>query len=104
MVVSDWGGCRDSEEAIKNGLDIEMGSFTNGMTADNSQGYNTYFLADPFEQLVREGKVSMDVLNDKAARVLRLIFRTSMNPHKGFGAMASEAHISAARRWHRGGR
>ena len=97
-VISDWGGCHDTWEAATGGLDIEMGSFTNGMTADNSQGYNTYFLADPFEQLVREGKVSMDVLNDKAARVLRLIFRTAMNPHKTRGKLCTDDHYDACRR------
>ena len=96
-VISDWGGTHDTWEAATGGLDIEMGSFTNGMTADKSQGYNTYFLADPFEQLVRDGKVQMDVLNDKAARVLRLIFRTAMNPHKTRGKLCTDDHYQACR-------
>lgn len=94
-VISDWGGTHDTWEAATGGLDIEMGSFTNGMTADKSQGYNTYFLADPFEKLIKEGKVSMDVLNDKAARVLRTIFRTSMNPRKVIGKQCSPDHYDA---------
>ena len=74
-----------------------MGSFTNGMTADKSQGYNTYFLADPFEKLVREGKIPEAVLNDKAARVLRTIFRTAMNPNKVRGKLCTDDHYDVCR-------
>ena len=94
-VISDWGGCHDTWEAATGGLDIEMGSFTNGMTADKSLGYNTYFLADPFEKLIQEGKVPMSVLDDKASRVLRTIFRTAMNPRKVIGKMCSDDHYAA---------
>lgn len=38
----------------------------------------------------------MEVVNDKAARVLRLIFRTAMNRQKPFGSMTNEAHEQAA--------
>lgn len=40
----------------------------------------------------------MEVVEEKAARVLRLIFRTSMNRNKGFGAMANENHEETAYR------
>lgn len=94
-VVSDWGGVTDTWQAALGGMDLEMGSFTNGKTEDNSLGYNTYNLADPFESLINEGKIPMEVLNDKAARVLRTIFRTSMNPNKVVGSQCSEAHYDA---------
>ena len=97
-VISDWGGCHDTWEAATGGLDIEMGSYTNGMTADNSQGYNTYYLADPFESLVKQGKISEEVLNDKAARVLRTIFRTAMNPNKVLGKLCTDDHYEACRK------
>ena len=97
-VISDWGGCHDTWEAATGGLDIEMGSFTNGMTADNSLVYNTYFLADPFESLVKQGKISEEVLNDKAARVLRTIFRTAMNPNKVRGKLCTDDHYDVCRR------
>ncbi len=96
-VVSDWGGTHDTWQAAMNGLDIEMGTDTNGKTEDKSQGYNTYKLADPFEKLIHEGKIPMSVLNEKAARVLRTIFRTSMNPNKVIGFQCSEAHYDVCR-------
>ena len=39
----------------------------------------------------------MDVLNDKAARVLRLIFRTAMNTHKTRGKLCTDDHYQACR-------
>ncbi|MDD7097239.1 MAG: glycoside hydrolase family 3 N-terminal domain-containing protein, partial [Prevotella sp.] len=97
-VISDWGGTHNTWEAATGGLDIEMGTDTNGKTEDRSLGYNTYRLADAFEALLREGKISMDVLDDKASRVLRTIFRTSMNPKKVIGSQCSEAHYDACSR------
>ena len=38
----------------------------------------------------------MEVVNDKAGRVLRLIFRTSMNRKKPFGSMTSPEHYQVA--------
>ena len=97
-VISDWGGTMQTDEAIRNGLDLEFGTWTDGLTDGTSNAYNVYHLAMPYLQKIQRGEVGTEELDDKVRHVLRLIFRTSMNPHKGFGAMASEAHIAAARR------
>lgn len=97
-VVSDWGGVTDTWQAATGGMDIEMGSYTNGKTLESQFGYNDYFLGDAFESLIKEGKIPMSVLNDKAARVLRTIFRTSMNPNKVIGSQCSEAHYTACKK------
>lgn len=97
-VVSDWGGTHDTWEAATCGLDIEMGTDTDGKTQDKGTAYNRYRLADPFEQLVAEGKLPMELLDEKASRVLRLIFRTSMNPRKAIGSQCSEAHYETCAR------
>jgi beta-glucosidase len=96
-VISDWGGVHDTKEAALNGLDIEMGSFTNGLTSESAFTYNDYFLANPYLKMLKEGTVPMSTVDDKAARVLRLIFRTSMNRNKPWGSFASEEHHTAAR-------
>ncbi len=96
-VVSDWGGTHDTWQAATGGLDIEMGTGTDGKTTDKGLGYNTYYLADPFEEMVLDGRIPMSILNDKAARVLRTIFRTSMNPAKAIGSMCSEEHYTVCR-------
>ena len=59
--------------------------------------YDDYYMARPLEQLVGEGKIPMSVLDEKAGRVLRLIFRTAMNPKKVIGNQCSEAHYEACR-------
>lgn len=96
-LVSDWGGTTNTWEAANGGLDIEMGTYTDGKLKESEFGYNDYYLADPFEKLINEGKVPMSVLDDKAARVLRTIFRTAMNPDKVIGSQCSEAHYQACR-------
>lgn len=96
-LISDWGGTTNTLEAATGGLDIEMGTYTDGKIKESKFGYNDYYLADPFEKLIKEGKVSMDILNDKAARVLRTIFRTAMNPNKAFGSQCSKEHYATCR-------
>ena len=96
-LVSDWGGTTNTQEAVFGGLDIEMGTFTDGTLRESEFGYDDYYLAKPFEQLINDGKVPMSVLDDKVARVLRLMFRTGMNPQKVIGSMCSEAHYEACR-------
>jgi beta-glucosidase len=94
-LISDWGGINDTWQAAIGGSDIEMGSYTDGFTKDAEFGYKDYFLADKFESLIKQGKVPMSVLDEKASRVLRTIFRTSMNPKKVIGKQCSEDHYNA---------
>ena len=96
-VISDWGGTHDTEEAIHNGLDLEFGTWTNGLTQGYTNAYDSYYLAQPYLKKIREGEVGTEELDDKARRVLRLIFRTAMNTNKPYGSLVSEAHIEAAR-------
>ena len=80
-----------------NGLDIEMGSYTNGLTSESVFTYNDYYLANPYLQMLKDGKVPMSTIDDKASRILRLIFRTAMNRQKPYGSVATEEHYAAAR-------
>ena len=97
-LVSDWGGTTDTWQAVTGGLDIEMGTFTDGKLKESEFTYDDYHLAKPFEQLLKEGKVPMSVLDEKVSRVLRVIFRTAMNTHKVIGNQCSEAHYEACRK------
>ena len=97
-LVSDWGGTTDTWQAVTGGLDIEMGTFTDGKLKESEFTYDDYHLAKPFEQLLKEGKVPMSVLDEKVSRVLRVIFRTAMNPNKVIGNQCSEAHYEACRK------
>ena len=97
-VISDWGGCHDTDQAITNGLDLEFGTWTDGLTMGATNGYDAYYLADPYLERLRDGRASEDVLNEKARRVLRLNFRTAMRKDKPNGSLCSPEHYDAARR------
>lgn len=96
-VVSDWGAVSDTEQAIHNGLDMEFGSWTNGLSEGASNAYDSYYLARPYYNLIKSGKVGTTELDDKVRRILRLAFHTTMNTHKPLGNIASEEHINSAK-------
>ena len=98
VTVSDWGGTHDTEQAIKNGLDMEFGTWTNGLTAGASNAYDNYYMAFPYLKMIKEGKVGTKELDDKVRRVLRLIYRTEMNRNRPWGSMNTDEHYEAARR------
>lgn len=97
VVVSDWGGAHDLDQAVKNGLDMEFGTWTDGLTMGATNAYDNYFLSQPYLKAIREGKYSTKELDDKVRRVLRLFFRTTMNRQRPHGFMCSDAHYAAAR-------
>ena len=98
VVVSDWGGTHDTEEAVDNGLDLEFGSWTNGLSEGASNAYDNYYMANPYKRLVARGRYGTRELDEKVRRVLRLMFRTSMNRRRPYGFLCSENHYDAARR------
>ncbi len=94
-VISDWGGTTDTWQAATGGLDIEMGSFTDGKIKESEYTYDDYYMARPMEKLIKEGKLDVSYLDDKVRRVLRTMFRTCMNPDKAIGKQCSEDHYEA---------
>lgn len=98
VVVSDWGGVHNTDESITNGLDMEFGSWTNGLSNGTSNAYDNYYLALPYLQRIQDGKVGTKELDEKVRRILRLAFRTTMDVNRPFGALLSPEHYEAARR------
>ena len=98
VVVSDWGGCHDTDEAVRNGLDMEFGTWTDGLTMGATNAYDNYYLAAAYKQAIKAGKYTTRELDEKVRRVLRLFFRTTMNRHRGYGFLCSESHYAAARK------
>lgn len=97
VVVSDWGGVHSTDEAVLHGVDMEFGSWTNGLNWGKSNAYDSYYMADPYMTGIIEGKYSIEGLNDKVRRVLRTFYRTSMIPNRGYGSLCSDEHYEAAR-------
>ena len=96
VVISDWGGCHDTEEAVTNGLDLEFGTWTDGLTMGATNAYDNYYLATPYKRLIQQGKYGTKEIDEKVRRVLRLFYRTTMNRRKPYGFLCSESHYAAA--------
>ena len=98
VVISDWGGCHDTDEAVTNGLDLEFGTWTDGLTMGRTNAYDSYHMAEAYKQAIKAGKFTTKELDEKVRRVLRLFYRTTMNKNKPYGFLCSEAHYDAARK------
>lgn len=96
VVVTDWGGAHDTREAALYGLDLEMGSYTNGLTSESAFTTDDYYLANPYIAMLEKGEVPMSGLDDKVRRLLRLNFLTAANRHKPYGSLASPEHYAVA--------
>jgi len=95
VVISDWGGVNDTKQAIHNGLDMEFGSWTNGLSWGTSNAYDNYFLAKPYSTMIARGEVGTKELDEKVSRILRLSFLTTMNKNRPFGSFGTEEHAKA---------
>ena len=96
VVISDWGGCHDTDEAVRNGLDLEFGTWTDGLTMGKTNAYDAYYLAAAYKKAIQQGKYTTKELDEKVRRVLRLFYRTTMKRNKSVGFLCSESHYDAA--------
>lgn len=97
-VIADWGGTHNTVQAAKNGLDIEMGTWTDGMRWNKTNAYDEYYLAVPFLNMLKSGELSEDLVNEKVRRILRLMFRTNMNTNRPWGSFGTEEHMLAGQK------
>jgi beta-glucosidase len=98
VVISDWGGCHDTDQAVHYGLDLEYGTWTDGLQSGPSNAYDRYHLAQPYLEGIKSGKYGTDELDDKVRRILRLQFRTNLAEGRGHGRFVCPEHSAAARR------
>ncbi|ANW95497.1 glycosyl hydrolase [Wenyingzhuangia fucanilytica] len=63
LLMTDWDCDINTYDAAMNGLDIEMGT--------RAPSYDEYFLANPFLEQLKSGKIPVSVLDDKVRRILR---------------------------------
>ena len=95
VVVSDWAGTHDTNQAINNGLDIEMGTPSN-KNISKRYPYKNNFLGVSFLEKINTGKVKEELLNDKVKRILRLMYRTTLNKKRPLGSINNKAHSTTA--------
>ncbi|MDR0574902.1 MAG: glycoside hydrolase family 3 C-terminal domain-containing protein [Tannerella sp.] len=98
VVVSDWGGVNNTEQAAYNGLDMEFGTWTDGLTENASNAYDNYYLSKPFLKLLKSGEIPVEIVNNKVRNILRLTFRTTMSANRPRGTFGSPEHGTAALR------
>lgn len=88
VFISDWYGAHDTEQSVYNGLDIEMGT---------EHPYDEYFLANPFLKMAQTSEKAAEILDEKARRILRLMFRIGkFDPNRKRGSYNTEFNQSAA--------
>jgi len=97
-VVADWGGVNNTKEAIFKGMDLEFGTWTDGLSKGHSNAYDSYYLAQPYLKLIKSGEVGTKELDDKVRRVLRLSFLTTMAKDRPLGSFGTEEHALAGRK------
>lgn len=90
VVLSDFGGVHDTREAIFNGLDLEYG------TKLGKGGFDQYYLANPYMNLINQGVVGTKELDQKVRNILRMMFRTTLSAKLPWGMMASSNHFQVA--------
>lgn len=69
IVISDWGACHSTDQAMEAGLDIEM-----SVTDD----FDSYYYADSLYQKVMDGIIDEALVDEKVERILRLMERIHM--------------------------
>ena len=95
VVISDLAGTHSTNEAIYNGLDIEMGT-PSDKNISKRYPYQNNFLSKPFLEKIINGEVDERILNSKVRRILRLMFRTSLNKKRTFGRINNAEHYKKA--------
>lgn len=98
VMLTDWGSAHNTNEAALNGLDLEMGTWTNGLTWGISSAYDKYFLAKPFLEKNKVRELPESLLDEKIRRILRLCFRTNMDRQRPFGRKLTEEHTDIAQK------
>ena len=93
VVMSDWGSVHDTQKALRNGTDLEMGtdlalmhnsvdqSAATASTASPAATrslYDRFFLADAALEAIRKDPTLVPMLDDKVQRILRVMYATNM--------------------------
>lgn len=98
VFMSDWGSTHDTREAALFGLDMEMGTRTDGLHYSEKNAYANYYLAQPYLDKIIAGELPESSLDEKVRRILKLNFRTNMDRNRPYGSFVTDEHYDVARR------
>ena len=113
LVMSDWASVHDTQEALRNGTDLEMGTDLalmyksvdqSAATASTAAAapvrsyYDRFFLADPALEALKKDPALVPLVDDKVRRILRVMYATRLlGPAKRpAGAYNTPAHQATA--------
>ncbi len=74
IMMSDWGAIHSTKEALIGGADLEMGSDIGVPPLK----FPDFYFAKPALKMFQSGEVSIEVLDDKVRRILRVMLKTNM--------------------------
>ena len=94
VVLSDWASVKDTREALLYGTDIEMG--TELLRDFNNPVYDEFYLANPAKEMIENGEIDEQLVDEKVRRVLRLMHRTTALTDQGPGKRNVEEHQQKA--------
>ncbi len=98
VVISDWSSAHSTKEAAIYGLDLEMGTGTDGLGTTTENHYDSYYLANPFYNAIKNGELNESLVDEKVRRILRLMFRTNMSKNRPLGKINTKDHHDIARK------
>jgi len=95
-VISDWGAVHNTQQALWNGTDVEMGTdLSLGKTPD----YRKFFLGDTVVALVKSGKTPEYIIDDKVRRILYVMLKTNViDKQRKKGTFNTKEHQQTARK------
>ena len=94
IVISDWGAVHNTQQALWNGTDIEMGT---DLALGPKPDYRKYFLGDTVVALVKSGKTPEYIINDKVRRILYVMLKTHViDKQRQKGSFNTKEHQQTA--------
>lgn len=96
VVISDWSSAHSTKESALFGLDMEMGTGTDGLGTTTLNHYDHYYLANPFLKGLKSGEYDVALVDDKVRRILRLMLRTNMMENRPLGRLNNKEHHDVA--------
>ncbi|MGI4740859.1 MAG: glycoside hydrolase family 3 C-terminal domain-containing protein [Janthinobacterium lividum] len=112
LVMSDWGSVHDTQEALRNGTDLEMGTDLSLMyhSVDQSAAtastaaptparslYDRFYLADAALDAIKKDPTLLPLLDDKVRRILRVMYAThQLGDKRQPGAYNTKEHQATA--------
>jgi len=111
LVMSDWGSVHNTQDALRNGTDLEMGTdlsllyssvdqtaTTSTSNAPAKNLYDRFFLADAALEAIKKDPALVPMVDDKVRRILRVMYATNMmgGAKRNPGAYNTKEHQATA--------